>query len=138
MKVLGADACPAGWFVTVIDGGDVSTDTYESFERLVEDHASAHRVLVDVPIGLPTDARRRCDEEARELLGCRGNSVFYPPSESAIECDDYDDANDAHHGDLGHGLSQQAYHISDAIRDVRSVVGSQYDGREHCNPIIDD
>ncbi len=128
MKVLGADACPAGWFVTVIDGGDVSTDMYESFERLRHEHTGAHHVLVDIPIGLPTDERRRCDEAARELLGCRGNSVFYSPSEGAIECTDYDEANDTHREDLGHGLSQQAYHISDKIREVRSAVGSQYDG----------
>lgn len=128
MKVLGADACPAGWFVTVIDSGNVSTDTFGAFERLMDEHAGAHHVLVDIPIGLPTDERRRCDKEARDLLGCRGNSVFYSPSEGAIECTDYDEANDTHRDDLGHGLSQQAFHISDKIREVRSVVGSQYDG----------
>jgi len=129
MKVLGADSCPAGWFVAVIDGGILSTSIYESFDQLRNDHENAHRILVDVPIGLPVEERRQCDEKARELLGCRGSSVFYPPSEGAIECDSYDDANETHREDVGHGLSQQAYHISDKIRDVRSVVGSQYGGK---------
>lgn len=88
--VVGADGCPAGWFATVIEDGTVHRDTFERFGRLYETYADARRILVDVPIGLPTDSRRRCDEEASDLLGCRGNSVFYPPTEDAIEHNDYE------------------------------------------------
>lgn len=126
--VVGADACPAGWFVTVIEQETVSTAAYERFEEIRETHAGADRILVDIPIGLPTDVRRRCDTKASDLLGCRGNSVFYPPSESAIECDDYDEANARQQASTGNGLSQQAFNIGQRIREVNSVVGSRYDG----------
>lgn len=91
-------------------------------------HAEADLVLVDIPIGLPTKERRICDSEAKDLLGCRGSSVFYPQSESAIDCEDYQEANEAQRDSTGHGLSQQAFYIGDKIREVRLDVGSQYDG----------
>lgn len=126
--IVGADGCPFGWFVTVIEDGTVHTDTYERFEPINETYADADRILVDVPIGLPTDSRRQCDEEASDLLGCRGNSVFYPPTENAIKHDEYDRANEAQRGSTENGLSQQAFHIRQKIREVREVVGDQFDG----------
>ncbi|SDX77648.1 DUF429 domain-containing protein [Halobellus clavatus] len=120
--VVGADACSAGWIATVPDGDDVRVAAHDRFDELAETYADAARILVDIPIGLPTDDRRRCDEHASDRLGCRGISVFYPPSEAAIDCDDYDDASDAHRAHVGHGLSRQAFHIRDSIRDVAAVV----------------
>jgi len=128
MTVVGADACPDGWFVTVIEDGHARTNKHQSFEKLSNAYETANRILVDIPIGLPTDKRRRCDVDARTLLGCRGNSVFYPPSESAIECDDYTTANEKHRASIDNGLSQQAFHIREKIREVRDSVGEQYDG----------
>lgn len=125
---VGADACPAGWLVTVIENQSVVVETYGKFSQIRDSYAGADRILVDIPIGLPAENRRRCDEQARSLLGCRGNSVFYPPCESAVACDDYDEANSAHRDSVGNGLSQQAFHIGDKIRDVESVVGDRYDG----------
>ncbi|MFB6250519.1 MAG: DUF429 domain-containing protein [Halobellus sp.] len=125
--VVGADACSAGWITTVRDGDDVRVEAYERFDELAGTYADAARILVDIPIGLPTDGRRRCDEHASDLLGCRGISVFYPPSEAAMDCDDYDAASDAHREHVGHGLSRQAFHISDSIRDVAGVVKQTVD-----------
>ena len=128
MVVVGVDGCPAGWFVTVIEDGTVSTDTFEQFERVHETYSAAIRILVDIPIGLPTEHRRRCDEAASDLLGCRGNSVFYPPSNSAIDHDTYEKASEAHRTNIGRGLSQQAFHIRGKIREVREIVGDEYEG----------
>lgn len=126
--VVGADACPAGWFTTVIEEDSVNTELYERFEQLHEAYSNTTPILVDIPIGLPTDRRRRCDERASDLLGCRGISVFYPPCESAIAFDEYEDANAAHHDSTGNGLSQQAHNIRDKILEVADIVGDQYDG----------
>lgn len=125
---VGVDACSGGWFATILSEDSVSTSLYNDFENLVEDFADPTRILVDIPIGLPTGERRRCDEHAKELLGCRGISVFYPPCEAAIECDDYETASEIHEDTMNHGLSQQAHNIVDAIQDVAAVVGDEYDG----------
>jgi len=105
----------------------METELYEEFSELHSDYQES-RVLVDIPIGLPTEGRRRCDIEARERLGCRGNSVFFPPCESAAAISNYDEANAKHREEVGHGLSQQAHAISDKINEVGAVVGKTYDG----------
>lgn len=127
--VVGIDACPSGWFATVLDTDDISTEVFGDFEDLCTTYDSAKRILVDIPIGLPEVERRQCDIDARELLGSRGNSVFFPPCRAAIDCDDYQDANEEHCSQIGHGLSVQAYSIGDKIREVNQVVEQEYDGR---------
>jgi predicted RNase H-like nuclease len=127
--VVGVDACPLGWVATVIEGGDVRTETHEAFAALAGTHADADRVFVDMPIGLPDDERRRCDERARDLLGCRGVSVFDPPCRSAAECTDYGAASDEHRERIGRGLSRQAHNIAPKILEVADVVGDRYDGQ---------
>ncbi|WP_254525780.1 DUF429 domain-containing protein [Natrinema caseinilyticum] len=126
--VVGVDACPVGWFATVIDADGVRTRTYEAFEELNDLYAEADRILVDIPIGLPKDERRRCDEDARDLLGSRGLSVFYPPCRTAAEHSDYQQASDEHRDKIGNGLSQQAHSIGPKILEVADVVGERYDG----------
>lgn len=126
--VVGVDACPVGWFATVIDADVVRTETYEEFEILSEAYPEVDQILVDIPIGLPEAERRRCDENARDLLGSRGISVFYPPCRSAAEHTDYPEANDEHRDRIGYGLSQQAHNIGRKILQVADVVGERYDG----------
>jgi predicted RNase H-like nuclease len=125
--VVGVDACPFGWLATVIDADGVRTETYEGFGELREAYSNADRILVDIPLGLPENERRRCDEDASDLLGCRGISVFYPPCGSAAELSDYQAASDEHRDRIGHGLSQQAHNIARKILQVGDVVGGQYD-----------
>ncbi|MFC4437475.1 MULTISPECIES: DUF429 domain-containing protein [Natrialbaceae] len=126
--IVGVDACPIGWFATVIHNDGVRTETYEEFETLSETYTEADRILVDIPIGLPEDERRRCDEDASDLLGSRGMSVFYPPCRSAAELTHYEEANDEHRDQIGHGLSQQAHNIGRKSLQVADVVGERYDG----------
>lgn len=126
--VVGADACPVGWFATVIDADGVRYETYEAFENLRDDYLDADRILVDIPIGLPDSDRRRCDEDACDLLGSCGISVFYPPCRSAVELSDYEAANEEHRDEIGHGLSQQAHNIRQKILKVDDIVGNHYDG----------
>lgn len=128
VTVVGVDACPVGWIATVIDADGIRTEVHDKFELLSEAYAEADRILVDIPIGLPEDERRRCDEDARNLLGSRGISVFYPPCRSAAELTDYQEANDEHRDQIGYGLSQQAHNIRRKILQVADVVGEQYDG----------
>mgnify|MGYP006275414353 CR=1 FL=1 len=126
-SAVGVDACPYGWFATALSEGSIETELYEDFSEVQSDFQEA-RVFADIPVGLPTGGRRRCDIKARDLLGCRGNSVFFPPCESVAAIEDYDEANAMHREQMMHGLSQQAHAISDKINEVREVVGETYDG----------
>jgi predicted RNase H-like nuclease len=117
-----------GWFATVIDGNSVRTETYTEFEKLNRTYSNADRILVDIPIGLPEDERRRCDMDAGDLLGSRGNSVFYPPCRRAAELSDYPEANEKHRENIGHGLSQQAHYLAEKILQVDQAIEDGYDG----------
>ncbi|MFC7076182.1 DUF429 domain-containing protein [Haloarcula halophila] len=127
--VVGVDACPAGWVATVITPDGANTETYGEFADLRNAHDHAKHILVDIPIGLPEAERRRCDQHARDLLGSRRSSVFWPPCEAAANADDYEEANQAHKDTVGHGLSQQAFYIREKIVEVGAVVGDKYDGQ---------
>ena len=129
--IIGVDSCPVGWFATVIDTDGVRTETFEEFKILSETYDGVDRILVDIPIGLPEGERRRCDEDARDLLGSRGLSVFFPPCQSAAELTSYEEASGEHRSQIGHGLSQQAHSISRKILQVADVVESQYNGVVH-------
>lgn len=126
--VVGVDACPLGWFATVIADDRVETDTFEEFEKLTNAHSEADDIFVDIPIGLPEEARRRCDEKSRNLLGSRSLSVFYPPCQNAAKRSDYQKASNEHREQTGHGLSRQAHNIREKILEVAEVVGEEYDG----------
>lgn len=125
---VGVDACPAGWLATEIADAGIQTKTFENFGEVVETFSDAGCIFVDIPVGLPQTDRRRCDEEASDLLGCRGNSVFYPPCQSAIELSDHEEASQEQRAKIGHGLSQQAHNIGPKIRQVAAAVGDKYDG----------
>jgi predicted RNase H-like nuclease len=105
----------------------VGVEVHETFAEVDRAHGDADRVLVDVPVGLPEGERRRCDEAARDRLGCRGVSVFYPPCPSAAEADDYRAATEAQDDRIGHGLSRQAYGIAPKMLEVDAVV-DEYEG----------
>ncbi|MBX0325226.1 DUF429 domain-containing protein [Halomicroarcula sp. F13] len=120
--VVGVDACQTGWFLTVVENGEPRMDRVGAFSENIENHSEADRILVDIPIGLPKDERRQCDITARDLLGSRGVSVFYPPCRSAVDCDEYQEASDKHREKVGHGHSQQAHSISQKIREVAEMV----------------
>ncbi|TQQ79990.1 DUF429 domain-containing protein [Halonotius terrestris] len=123
-SVVGVDGCTGGWFaVRTTDAGTLNSDRYDSFEDLVDDHAAANRILVDIPIGLSETDPRECDIEARKYLGARGRSVFPAPCQKVVEHareDDasYDRANALQDEQLGSGLSKQAWNITPKIAEV--------------------
>ena len=58
--------------------------------------SAAHVVVVDIPIGLPeraSDGPRRCDVEARRLLGARRTAVFPAPGRVALTMGTYAEAH---------------------------------------------
>jgi len=126
---IGVDACSGGWLATgIIDGRSIAS-LYSDFKKLWLKHSDADRILVDIPIGLSEQGRRECDEEAKDLLGCRGISVFYTPCQQAVRAEEYEEANKAHRKEIGEGLMKQAYNISPKIKQVAEII-SEYDTAE--------
>ncbi len=123
---VGVDGCPAGWLaVTVTDDGEWSHCLYESAEALLDRYADAGRILIDIPIGLVEGRpeERKCDLEARRLLGKpRNASVFPVPSRAALSAPTYEDAGVVNTIETGRGLSLQAWGILPKIRDVEELM----------------
>jgi predicted RNase H-like nuclease len=87
-RVLGVDACKAGWVGIALSGRTITAYTAAHVDELV---AAAHTdgsvdvVAIDMPIGLPDDGTRRADGLARAAVGPRRSSVFITPVRAALE-----------------------------------------------------
>lgn len=91
---IGIDGAPGGWLVCCFGSdADVRPEHRRSEPQFFPSIAALHDwrdnqpgsaaapVAVDIPIGLPdTVSFRACDQQARERLGERRNSVFHPPA----------------------------------------------------------
>jgi len=99
--LAGVDGCRRGW-VVARDGGVQVLPTFVHIVSLRFD-----LVLIDVPIGLLDAGPRRCDMEARALIGARRSSVFPAPSRSLLRSRRY-----------AGQCSIQLWNILDKIREV--------------------
>ena len=130
MKVAGLDGCPSGWVmvVAVVDGGGGAT--VEGVERVPElgvlaaclEAGELGAVGIDIPIGLPPTGRRRCDVEARRMVGARRSSVFPAPVRGVLGATTYADATRRSARLSGTGLSCQAYGLLPKVREADPFV----------------
>ncbi len=133
MKVAGLDGCRGGWVmvVAVVDGGGGAT--VERVERILELEALAARleagelgaVGIDIPIGLPPTGRRRCDVEARRMVGPRRSSVFPAPVRGVLGATTHADATRRSRAVSGTGLSRQAFSLLPKVREADGFVTPQ-------------
>ena len=114
---LGVDGCRAGWFVVRIRAGAqpiIETMLVGDFAAVLALRPAPRFVAVDMPIGLLKTASpggRRCDQEARSLLGPRRSSVFSPPLRGHLSAKDWSEVS---------GISKQSFHLLPKIREVDS------------------
>ncbi len=120
-RVMGVDACRAGWVGIVLCAGESSA----YFESEIEDLAAAAErdgpldaIAVDMPIGLPDAGRRAADMLVRQALGPRWATVFITPVRATLGCDDYKIASTENRRGAGEGISQQAFALRHKIRQV--------------------
>jgi predicted RNase H-like nuclease len=73
---------------------------------------------IDIPIGLPQSGPRRCDVEARQMVGPRRSSVFPAPVRGILGSTTYDDAARRCRALSGKGLSRQAFGILAKVHEV--------------------
>lgn len=119
-SVLGVDGAARGWVGVRWDGLVPVPLFATTLDGLCELAGTVDVVAVDMPIGLVEHGPRRCDVEARPLLGARRSSLFPPPVLDAIDFDSYAEANAWSKQNVGAGISKQAWMLVPKIREVRA------------------
>lgn len=120
----GADGIRDGWFVVLWHPatGTTRRRTVDGVEALLALPEGPVVLGVDMVIGCPDRAEpggRRCDRQARQLLGHpRGTSVFSPPAYDALQADTYEAAQRRNRasGPNAPGLSKQTFYLFPKIR----------------------
>lgn len=118
--VLGVDGCRAGWIYAVRFpvSGEFHVAIADSVTSVLDGPGKgAKSGMIDIPIGLAERGRRRCEIEARRLIGARRSSVFPSPTRGMLDFHTYEEAN-AYGKENGAGLSRQSWAIIPKIREV--------------------
>jgi predicted RNase H-like nuclease len=129
MIFLGVDGCRAGWLAIALApdlGWEVNI--FRNFSQLWDRYSAASSILIDIPIGLKqgkaengSDERleRRCDKEARKLLGPKRRScVFRVPCRPAVYAASYDDAIGQNEKLTGTRIFRATWNIVAKIREM--------------------
>ena len=121
--VVGVDVWSGRWVAVVLsDGKYVSAKLFASLAALVQDSSQANVFGIDVPIGLPPLGRRRvADEEARQRIGKRRQSVFMTASAAEFDADSYEAAVAIAHNTKHRAMSRQLWGLRSSIREVELV-----------------
>lgn len=117
MRVAGVDGCRRGWVVADDDAVSVVASFAEVLARGYD------MVGVDIPIGLVDSGTRRCDAEARKLLGRpRAASVFTAPMRCGLHAATWLDAAECYKAATGKSLPQQAFGLFSKVREVDALM----------------
>lgn len=119
-KYVGLDWAKKGWFGVVLeDGAKPETEVFPTILSVWHKHHDAQRIFIDIPIGLPDDGRRKCDEIAAEKLGPdRRSSVFWTPCRDAVYATTLADAKEINRENTNYSISNQTWAIMPRIREV--------------------
>jgi predicted RNase H-like nuclease len=118
-KYVGLDWASKGWFGVILDDdGSWETDLFPSIWSVWKYHSDASRILVDIPVGLPSDEKRICDVKAKEKLAHRQGSVFYTPVRKAVYEQNLDEAKETNESEADFSIQNQAWSIVPRIREV--------------------
>ena len=121
LRVLGVDACKAGWVGIALTEGAVQAFVHAEIGGLVGLAAAlgpVAAIAIDIPIGLADDGPRQADLLARTAAGARWASVFATPVRGALATDDYQRALAVSRELTGGGISRQAFNMREKILQV--------------------
>ena len=121
VRVLGVDACKAGWVGITLCGDAARPYFARHIDELVDDATTDGRldvVAIDIPIGLSDAGPRAADLLARQALGPRRSCVFVTPVRKALEADDHVTAVAVNRDLTGFGISRQAFNLKEKLLDV--------------------
>jgi predicted RNase H-like nuclease len=122
VAVLGVDGWRGAWVGALLEGRTVTLLTLPDVVAVLA-VPDVDVVAMDMPIGLSDDGVRRCDVEARRLLGRAGSSVFPAPLRAVLTAGDYRTACDVSRAASGKALSVQAWNLVPAIRTLDDALG---------------
>ena len=126
--VHGVDGCGSGWIRVSLDLSNkkLSAKVFETTEALFKD-GPVPITGIDIPIGLPDAAPRKCDGYLHALLKHQWQSVSPAPVRAALDSTTYKAACDANEKQCGRRLSQQSYAILPKIREVDELLRASAD-----------
>lgn len=130
MELVGIDGARLGYWVLARGSILTRTVTFELTQDLSELFRSAATgstlVVIDVPIGILSGktaaAGRKCDAEARRVVGPRRSSVFTPPSRDVFGSPTQHEASRRNREACGLGLGCQAFGILSRIEAVDALM----------------
>lgn len=133
-SVAGVDGCRGGWVVVTVTLEGDGTSTVERLPDLGSvisrlDGGELAAVGIDIPIGLPETGPRRCDVEARRMIGPRRSSVFPAPVRGVLGAATYEDAVGRCRARSGKATSRQAFGILPKVAEVDRVMSPDRQGR---------
>ena len=120
-RVLGADACRAGWVGIVLSDEGILACVHPEISGLVALATAAGPLAVigiDIPIGLADAGLRQADVLARKAAGPRWASVFSTPVRAALETVEHHEASAVNRRLAGCGISRQAFNLREKILQV--------------------
>lgn len=123
--VAGIDGCKAGWICLIRNSPKtVQAVLFATIEEIVTLDPLPDVVLIDIPIGLPARGQRRCDVEARQLLGPRRSSIFPAPTRTLLSARNWHEACAIRLQSEGLKISLQAWNITAKVREVDALLQS--------------
>lgn len=130
--LVGVDGCKKQW-LAVLATSNLATyklERFKSLSQLFDAYPTLQVAAVDTPIGLPDEHvnRRRCDQEAKALLGPMRSSVFYAPQRFLLNALTQPVASALSRSAVGMGISAQAFNIIPYIRDSDASVQTRGQG----------
>jgi predicted RNase H-like nuclease len=124
--VLGVDGWRGAWVGARLDGRSVELTVLPDAAAVLA-VPDVEVVGIDMPIGLPDNGPRRCDDAARQRLRGlgAGSSVFPTPVRAVLATDDYAEARALSRAatDPPRAPSAQAFQLVPAIRALDGVLG---------------
>jgi predicted RNase H-like nuclease len=131
MNLIGVDGCAGGWIAALRDPrGVIACRRITALAELFDDSVHPKVVAVDVPIGLPDSGARKCDKEARTLLGPRRSSVFPAPIRPILTARLHPEASTLRRQIEGKGVSLRAWAIVPKIIEVDCFLRTHARARE--------
>ena len=121
---MGLDWSGSGWVGVGLDAdGGYDLDLYPSIASAWRAHPDCRLALVDVPIGLTDDARRRCEVVASEYLApFRHQSIFWTPVRNAVFSPTLETAKRINQRAIGRSVQNQAWRLCPRIREVDDFI----------------
>jgi predicted RNase H-like nuclease len=128
-RVLGVDACKAGWVGVVLDDDKPRALVAPTIRDLVakaEVSGELSVIAIDIPIGLPDKGPRIADVMARAAIGSLSSSVFMTPVRAALTASSHPEAVAVNRRLTGQGVSIQAYGLRTKLFEIDAWVSQTH------------